>query len=68
MLKLKTMLLSASLIMVAGCSSKADVQCLPQPKPPAPPAWAMMPPSNSLQLLDETFSVSETGSSVTKHP
>lgn len=52
----------------AGCSSKADVQCLPQPKPPAPPAWAMMPPSNSLQLLDETFSVSETGSSVTKHP
>ncbi|WP_252964040.1 lysis system o-spanin lipoprotein Rz1, partial [Shigella sonnei] len=32
--------------------------CHPQPKPPAPPAWAMMPPSNSLQLLDETFSVS----------
>ncbi|HGC6336759.1 TPA: lysis system o-spanin lipoprotein Rz1, partial [Escherichia coli] len=29
-------------------------------KPPPPPAWAMMPPSNSLQLLDETFSVSET--------
>ncbi|ENZ6104012.1 lysis system o-spanin lipoprotein Rz1, partial [Escherichia coli] len=27
-------------------------------KPPAPPAWAMMPPSNSLRLLDETFSVS----------
>ncbi|MFA2189790.1 lysis system o-spanin lipoprotein Rz1, partial [Escherichia coli] len=25
--------------------------CHPQPKPPAPPAWAMMPPSNSLQLL-----------------
>ncbi|MCM5286283.1 lysis system o-spanin lipoprotein Rz1, partial [Escherichia coli] len=21
-------------------------------KPPAPPAWAMMPPSNSLRLLD----------------
>ncbi|EOT8919796.1 lysis system o-spanin lipoprotein Rz1 [Escherichia coli] len=34
--------------------------CHPQPKPPAPPAWAMMPPSNSLQLLDETFSVSGT--------
>ncbi len=30
---------------------------------PPPPAWAMMPPSNSLQLLDETFSVSETESS-----
>ncbi|EBH2106167.1 hypothetical protein FKE53_24435, partial [Salmonella enterica] len=26
----------------------------------------MMPPSNSLQLLDETFSVSGTESSVTK--
>ncbi len=32
-------------------------------KPPPPPAWAMMPASNSLQLLDETFSVSETESS-----
>ncbi|HBN1710650.1 TPA: Rz1 family lipoprotein, partial [Escherichia coli] len=31
-----------------------------------PPAWAMMPPSNSLQLLDETFSVSGTELSVTK--
>ena len=38
----------------------------PQPKPPAPPAWAMMPPSNSLQLLDETFSVSGTELSATK--
>lgn len=36
--------------------------------PPAPPAWAMMPPSNSLQLLDETFSVSEPESSATKQP
>ncbi|EFO1559768.1 lysis protein [Escherichia coli] len=43
---------------------KCPVQ--PQPKPPAPPAWAMMPPSNSLQLLDETFSVSGTESSATK--
>ncbi|MFT1010958.1 lysis system o-spanin lipoprotein Rz1 [Enterobacter hormaechei] len=66
--KLKMTLLSASLIMVAGCSSKVDVQCRPQPKPPAPPAWAMMPPSNSLQLLDETFSVSEMESSVTRQP
>ena len=40
----------------------------PQPKPPAPPAWAMMPPSNSLQLLDETFSVSDQASSATKQP
>ncbi|WP_420055879.1 lysis system o-spanin lipoprotein Rz1 [Escherichia coli] len=34
-------------------------------EPPAPPAWAMMPPSNALQLLDETFSVSGTESSAT---
>ncbi|EFA4421383.1 hypothetical protein D3G36_26980, partial [Escherichia coli] len=55
-----------SLIMVVGCSSKENALCQPQPKPPAPPAWAMMPPSNSLQLLDETFSVSGTELSVTK--
>ncbi|HAU7911240.1 TPA: hypothetical protein IG052_003160, partial [Escherichia coli] len=55
-------------IMVDGCSSKADVQCQPQQKAPAPPAWAMMPPSNSLQLLDETFSVSGMESSATKQP
>ncbi|HHH3144252.1 TPA: Rz1 family lipoprotein [Citrobacter freundii] len=67
MLKLKMMLCSASLIMVVGCSSKENVQCQPQPKPPATPAWAMMPPSNSLKLLDETFSVSDPVSSVTKH-
>ncbi|EDJ2261846.1 hypothetical protein VSV97_004598 [Salmonella enterica subsp. enterica serovar Mbandaka] len=66
MLRLRTILLSTSLIMVAGCSSKASVHCQPQPKPPAPPAWAMMPPSNSLQLLDETFSVSGTELSATK--
>ncbi|EMB4692648.1 Rz1 family lipoprotein [Citrobacter farmeri] len=64
--KLRTMLFSASLIMVVGCASKESVQCLQQPKPPAPPAWTMMPPSNSLQLLDETFSVSEKESLTTK--
>ncbi|MCR2796176.1 lysis system o-spanin lipoprotein Rz1 [Enterobacter kobei] len=68
MRKLRMMLCSASLIMVVGCSSKAAVQCLPQPKPPAPPAWAMMPPSNSLMLLDETFSVSDPESSKTSQP
>ncbi|WP_338918781.1 lysis system o-spanin lipoprotein Rz1 [Escherichia coli] len=35
--------------MVVGCSSKENALCHPQPKPPAPPAWAMMPPSNSLR-------------------
>ncbi|MPS86571.1 lysis system o-spanin lipoprotein Rz1 [Enterobacter sp.] len=59
MQKLKMMLCSVSLIMVVGCSSKDAVLCQPQPKPPAPPAWAMMAPSNSLTLLDETFSVSD---------
>ncbi|MGX6756909.1 lysis system o-spanin lipoprotein Rz1, partial [Salmonella enterica] len=31
--------------------SKDAVQCQPQPqpKPPVPAAWAMLPPSNSLQ-------------------
>ncbi|EHG7532460.1 hypothetical protein J5Y36_004717, partial [Escherichia albertii] len=43
MRKLKMMLFGASLIMVVGCSSKANVLCHPQPKPPTPPAWAMMP-------------------------
>ncbi|MCS2155485.1 lysis system o-spanin lipoprotein Rz1 [Scandinavium sp. H11S7] len=66
--KLRMMLFSASLIMVAGCSSRASVQCQPQPKPPAPPAWAMMPPSNSLKMLDETFSVSGPESLATKQP
>ncbi|EGI0929655.1 TPA: hypothetical protein RPF20_003507 [Salmonella enterica] len=52
--------------MAAGCASKDAVQCQPAPHPPAPAAWAMLPPSNSLQLLDETFSASGTESSATK--
>ncbi|HFJ2043087.1 TPA: lysis system o-spanin lipoprotein Rz1, partial [Salmonella enterica] len=35
---------------MAGCSSKDAVQCPPQPKPPVPAAWAMLPPSNSPEL------------------
>ncbi|WP_243405862.1 lysis system o-spanin lipoprotein Rz1 [Salmonella enterica] len=34
--------------------------------PPAPAAWAMLPPSNSLQVLDKTFSISAPGSSATR--
>ncbi|EOB3402788.1 lysis system o-spanin lipoprotein Rz1, partial [Salmonella enterica] len=41
---------------MAGCASKDTVQCPPVPHPPAPAAWAMLPPSNSLQVLDKTFS------------
>lgn len=47
-------------------ASKGDVQCPPRPKPPAPAAWAMLPPSNSLQVLDKTFSISAPGSSATR--
>ncbi|EDI4383317.1 hypothetical protein CD518_24620 [Salmonella enterica subsp. enterica serovar Rubislaw] len=57
---------SAALLLVAGCASKGDVQCPPRPKPPAPAAWAMLPPSNSLQLLDKTFSISAPESSATR--
>ncbi|EJX4928508.1 Rz1 family lipoprotein, partial [Salmonella enterica] len=49
---------SAALLLVAGCASRDAVQCQPKTHPPAPAAWAMLPPSSSLQLLDETFSIS----------
>ncbi|MGE1386082.1 Rz1 family lipoprotein [Escherichia coli] len=65
MRKLKMMLCVMMLpLVVVGCTSKQSVR--PCVKPPSPPAWAMMPPSNSLQLLDETFSVSGTELSATK--
>ncbi|EHL5742515.1 Rz1 family lipoprotein [Escherichia coli] len=57
-LKMKLFVLMLPLVVSAcGSTPPAQVPCV---KPPAPPAWAMMPASNSLQLLDETFSVSET--------
>ncbi len=45
---------------------KDAAQCQPVPQPPAPAAWAMLPPSNSLQLLDKTFSISAPESSATR--
>ncbi|HGG5995394.1 TPA: lysis system o-spanin lipoprotein Rz1 [Salmonella enterica subsp. diarizonae serovar 61:r:z53] len=66
MRKLRMMLCSAALLPVVGCASKDVVQCQPAPHPPAPAAWAMLPPSNSLLLLDETFSVSELELSTTR--
>ncbi|EDV0849605.1 hypothetical protein ZF80_004876, partial [Salmonella enterica subsp. enterica serovar Java] len=36
------------------------------PHPPAPAAWAMLPPSNSIQILDRTFSVSDPELSATR--
>ncbi|EIE6219602.1 Rz1 family lipoprotein [Escherichia coli] len=63
-LKMKLCVLMLPLVVSAcGSMPPAPVPCV---KPPAPPAWAMMPASNSLQLLDETFSVSETESSATR--
>ena len=50
-----------SWLLVAGCGSQANVNR----NPPPPAAWAMQEPSNSLQLLDQTFSVSEPESSAT---
>ncbi|EMK7641394.1 Rz1 family lipoprotein [Escherichia coli] len=63
-LKMKLCVLMLPLVVSAcGSTPPAPVPCV---KPPAPPAWAMMPPSNTLRLLDETFSVSETESSATR--
>ncbi|MCV2911776.1 Rz1 family lipoprotein [Escherichia coli] len=63
-LKMKLCVLMLPLVVSAcGSTPPAPVPCV---KPPAPPAWIMMPPSNSLRLLDETFSVSETESSATR--
>ncbi|AZI53532.1 hypothetical protein CBF16_21385 (plasmid) [Pantoea agglomerans] len=57
-------LFAASLPMVlAACTSTQNAPC-PGPAQRQPPAaWAMEPPSNSLQILDETFSTSAPASS-----
>nr|WP_274720864.1 Rz1 family lipoprotein [Xenorhabdus bovienii] len=49
-------------LAVASCASKPSVPCL-KPLPPA--AWSMQPPSNSLEKLDQLFSISEKTSSTT---
>ncbi|MNG30433.1 Lipoprotein Rz1 precursor [compost metagenome] len=58
------------LILLAGCASREVVVPIVGtcPVTPAPPAWAMQEPSNSLQLLDRLFSTSAPGSSPTKQP
>lgn len=57
-----------ALLLVVGCVSKDVVQCQPVPHPPAPVAWAMLPPPNSLQILDRTFLIfgPESESSATR--
>ena len=60
------------LTALAGCASSKPISrdVTPTPTPqaeiPAPAAWAMQPPSNSLQLLQTLFLVSEKESSATK--
>ena len=71
MTSLKIKLCAVLLPMVlAGCVSPGvavpvAAMC---PIPPAPPAWAMAKPSNSLQLLDELFSISAPGLLLTEQP
>ncbi|MGX5796915.1 lysis system o-spanin lipoprotein Rz1 [Pseudomonas sp. E2-15] len=38
------------------------------PVPPAPPAWVMQEPSNSVEKLDKLFSIYGETSSPTKQP
>ncbi|BFT62379.1 hypothetical protein PMm318_A31380 [Pseudomonas moorei] len=58
------------LTLLAGCAPREVVVPVAGtcPTPPAPPAWAMQAPSNSLQLLDRLFSISALESSPTKQP
>ncbi|MED8102753.1 Rz1 family lipoprotein [Escherichia coli] len=66
MRELKMKLCALMLPLVAAACGSTPPVCPPQTKPPEPPAWAMLPPSNSLRLLDETFSVSGVESSATR--
>ncbi|MNH37072.1 Lipoprotein Rz1 precursor [compost metagenome] len=61
---------SLLLMVIAGCGSREVVVPVAAvcPVPPAPPAWVMQEPSNSLQLLDDLFSISAPGSLPTKQP
>ncbi|WP_370630327.1 Rz1 family lipoprotein [Xenorhabdus sp. PB61.4] len=49
-------------LVVASCASRPPVPCL---KPLPPSAWAMQPPSNSVEKLDKLFLISEKASSTT---
>ncbi|KLU13910.1 membrane protein [Xenorhabdus sp. GDc328] len=61
--RLKSILCGLMLpLVVASCASKPPVLCL---KPLPPVAWAMQEPSNSLEKLDQLFSISEKASSTT---
>jgi hypothetical protein len=53
-----------------GCGSRAVVVPVAGtcPVPPAPPAWVMQAPSNSVEKLDKLFSISEETSLQIKQP
>ncbi len=70
MASLKMKSCAVLLTLLAGCASREVVAPVVGacPVPPAPPAWAMQEPSNSLQLLDRLFSISALGSLPTKQP
>lgn len=58
------------LTVLAGCASREiaaplEVVC---PVPPAPPAWVMLTPSNSVEKLDKLFSISAPESLLIKQP
>ncbi|EBO6851726.1 hypothetical protein DXW36_11155, partial [Salmonella enterica] len=56
---LKMMFFVTSLpLVLAGCTSGANVPCPVKIKPQPPAAWAMEPPSNSLLMLNKTFLIS----------
>ena len=68
-LKMKSYALMLPLVIV-GCASPGAVVPIAAicPIPPVPPAWMMAEPSNSLELLEELFSISGQESSKTGPP
>ncbi len=69
MRKLKIILfLGASLIMVVGCTSKKMPCAIANQKPAAPPAWAMMPPSNSLPVAGRNVLGIRDGAGLRRRP
>ncbi|VVN50849.1 hypothetical protein PS685_00372 [Pseudomonas fluorescens] len=57
-------------LVIAGCASQGALVPVAAicSMPPAPPAWMMVEPSNSLVLLDELFSISGQVSLKTEQP
>ncbi|MBD0845701.1 hypothetical protein AKG38_04315 [Pectobacterium carotovorum subsp. carotovorum] len=59
--KMRSWLLILPLVAVGCSSQKQNLQPVSSAREQyaAPAAWVMQPPSDSLRLLDETFSISE---------